>query len=353
MRLPKTVPAVVLSLLIAGCSGEEDTPPAPRVQPAKLMVVDEAKSQRDVTFPAVIRAAQSAELTFQVAGEVVELNAFESQDVEKGDVIARLDQRNARNSVASAQAELDNAESEYQRAVRLAEQDAISRSTVESRKTQRDVAAVALSQAQQALGDTVIRAPFSGAISQVSIEQYQNVQAKEAIATLQSSETEALINIPGTIIARIPQLQPVESVVVLDAAPGERIPAQFREASGVADPNTQTYQISFTFVPPESLLILPGMTATVTTTFLFSGSDDIVAKGVGVPLEAILAEGEKRFVWVVDNETMTIAKREVSVGPEVSETATVTSGLAGGETIVAAGVAFLSEGTKVRAWSAE
>ncbi|MEO0576456.1 MAG: efflux RND transporter periplasmic adaptor subunit [Pseudomonadota bacterium] len=353
MGASKRAVIAMIGLLVAACAGEDETPVAASVRPAKLLTVEQATSRRDVSFPAVIRAAQSAELTFQVAGEVVELNVFESQDVEKGAVIARLDQRNARNSLASAQAELDNAESEYQRAVRLAEQDAISRSTVESRKTQRDVAAVALSQAQQALGDTVIRAPFAGAISQVSIEQYQNVQAKEAIATLQSSETEALINIPGTIIARIPQLQPVESVVVLDAAPDQTIQAQFREASGVADPNTQTYEISFTFIPPEGLLILPGMTATVRTTFLFSGSDDIVAKGIGVPLAAILAEGDQRFVWVVDTETMVIAKREVQVGPEVAKNATVTSGLNGGETIVAAGVAFLSEGTKVRAWSAE
>ena len=65
--------AVVLTAL-AGCSGGSDTgadqPPKPR--PAKLVEVEAATNQRDLSFPAVIRAAQSAELTFQVAGEIRE-----------------------------------------------------------------------------------------------------------------------------------------------------------------------------------------------------------------------------------------------------------------------------------------
>ena len=74
--------AIVL-IALAGCSAGTDTsadqPPLPR--PAKLVEVEAATNQRDLSFPAVIRAAQSAELTFQVAGEIREINVLEGDEV--------------------------------------------------------------------------------------------------------------------------------------------------------------------------------------------------------------------------------------------------------------------------------
>ena len=267
--------------------------------------------------------------------------------------MAKLDQRDALNRLSQAKAEFDNATSEFERAERLAAEDAISRSVLETRRTQRDVADAAYRTAQKAVSDTVLKAPFEGVISTVSGRQFQNVQAKESIAVLQSEEVEAVINIPGTIIARIPQLEPVGVRVKLDAAPDAEIVAQFKEASGEADPSTQTYEISFSFIPPEDLFILPGMTATVESSFLFNGADDLVAEGIAVPLSAILAEGDETFIWLVDETTMKISKRRVIAQSDAGDYVTVTDGLDGGETIVAAGVSFFHDGMTVRRWVPE
>ncbi|MEO1660979.1 MAG: efflux RND transporter periplasmic adaptor subunit [Pseudomonadota bacterium] len=350
------ISGVAIALVaLAGCSGSTDTsadePPAPR--PAKLVEVAAATNQRDLSFPAVIRAAQSAELTFQVAGEIREINVLEGDEVPAGTIVAKLDQRDALNRLAQAKAEFDNATTEFERAERLAAEDAISRSVLESRKTQRDVADAAYRTAQKAVSDTVLKAPFQGFISTVSGRQFQNIQAKESIAVLQSQEVEAVINIPGSIIARIPQLEPVGVRVKLDAAPDTEILAQFKEASGEADPSTQTYEISFSFIPPDELFILPGMTATVESSFLFNGADSIVAEGIAVPLSAILAEGDETFVWIVDLASMKISKRDVAVESDAGEYVTVTEGLLGGETIVAAGVSFFHDGMTVRRWAPE
>ena len=337
-------------IIVAACGNEAPPPTEPTVRPAKLVTVQSASQSRDLTFPAVVRAVQSAELTFPLSGEVIEINVLEGSEVAAGDLIARLDQRDARNNLAQAEAEYQNAESEFRRAQRLAEQDAISQSTVESRETQLEVREATVATAQKALEDTVIRAPFAGGISRVLVEQYQNVQAKEAIAVIQTAETEAIVDVPGTIIARIPQLEPVGTRVVLDAAPDVEIPAEFREASGQADSSTQTYQISFTFEPPEGLLDSARHDGDGETTFVFRGAEDILARGIAVPLGAILAEGDERFVWVVDGN-MRLEKRAVTLGADVDAMSTVTAGLNGGETIVAAGVSFLAEGMTVRAWT--
>ena len=353
MRLVSVVTIGLITL--AGCSAGEasDTNSATKPRPAKMIQVEAASNQRDLSFPAFVRSARSAELTFQVAGEIREINVLEGDDVEAGFVIARLDQRDALNRRAQSEAEYENAKAEYERAERLAAEDAISRSVLESRRTQRDVARASLDSAQKAVGDTILKTPFSGFISTVTGREFQNVQAKEAIAVLQSDEVEAVINVPGTIIARIPQLEPVGVTVRLDAAPDTPIAATFKEASGEADPSTQTYEISFSFEPPEDLFILPGMTATVESSFIFSGAQDLVAMGTAVPLSAILAEGDEAFVWVVDPNTMKISKRKVAVQSDAGELVTVTSGLIGDETIISAGVSFFHEGMTVRRWVPE
>lgn len=349
------VVAAALAVALAGCAGgnEDQSDQTSKARPAKLIEVETASNQRDFRFPAIIRAAQTADLTFQVPGEIREINALEGDEVEEGFVIARLDQRDALNGLAQAKAEFDNATTEFQRAERLSAQEAIADSVLDTRRTQRDVAEAAYRTAQKSVSDTILKVPFDGFISTVSGRQFQNVQAKESIAVLQSNEVEAVINVPGTIIARTPQLQPVGVRVILEAAPDAEIIAQFKEASGEADPSTQTYEITFSFVPPEDLFILPGMTATVESSFLFSGAQDIVAEGVAVPLAAILAEGDDTYVWVVDPNTMKISKQQVTAQSDAGDFVTVTEGLRGGELIVAAGVSFFHDGMIVRRWDPE
>ena len=345
--------AALLLLGAAACAGEAETTPVDQVRPARLVTTEAASNSRTLELPAVVRSARSSQLTFQVGGQVSELLVLEGQEVVQGDVIARLDDRDYRNNVATARAQYENAEAEYQRARRLAAQDAISRSVLEGRRAQRDVARATLDSAEKNLDDTVLTAPFSGGISRVYIEQFQNVQAKELIADIQSEGVEATVNVPASIVAFAPQFETVGASVILDAAPDIEIPAEFKEASGQADPNTQTYEVSFSFAPPENLLILPGMTATLRSGFEFAENSTVFPQGVAAPLSAIVAQGDEKFVWVVNMDDMTVSKRPVTVNAGVGEEVTVIAGLEGGETIVAVGGAFLYEGMQVRPWRTE
>ena len=345
----RTVLVLISVAWVTGCADSSDAPQTQKVRPAKLFEVQQASQQRELTFPAVVRAAQSAQMTFSLNGEVVELNVLEGQDIEAGHIIAKLDQRNVINDLAQARAEFQNAESEFERVRKLGEQNAISQSTIDSRQTQVEVTRAAVVRAQKALDDSVLIAPFAGTVSEVFIEQFQNVSPNEPVITLQSAETEAVINVPSSIIARTPQLEPLETRVILDAAPDLAITAEFREASGVADASSQTFEVSFTFELPENFLVLPGMTGTVAAIFLFDEGNDVLRAGYSVPISAILAEGEARYVWVV-NEDMTISRQAVQLAPVITEQATIIDGLEGGETVVAAGVTFFHEGMTVRPW---
>ncbi len=70
-----------------------------------------------------------------------------------------------------------------------------------------------------------------------------------------------------------------------------------------------------------------------------------------MPLSAILSDGAARYVWIVDPDSMTVSKREVTVSDGIGETAIVTEGLEMGETIATAGASYLAEGMQVRPWT--
>ena len=89
-----------------------------------------------------------------------ELMVIEAQKVNKGEVLAKLDQRDLLAKLISARAQFKNANIEYQRALRLIKQDAISSSKLEERKSKRDVNKSQLETAKKALQDSVLIAPF-------------------------------------------------------------------------------------------------------------------------------------------------------------------------------------------------
>ena len=137
------IPAIALLALAtqAACDSfdsEAAEPPLPR--PVKLVVVEGSTEDSSRSYPATIEAADRTELSFQVGGLIQELPVVEGDEVKEGTLIAQLDQRDYQNQVASAKAQFDNAEDEYQRALRLADTNAISQSQLEQRKSQRDIA---------------------------------------------------------------------------------------------------------------------------------------------------------------------------------------------------------------------
>ncbi|MEM1104020.1 MAG: efflux RND transporter periplasmic adaptor subunit, partial [Pseudomonadota bacterium] len=299
-------------------------------------------------------AAQEANLAFDIGGRIIELTVDKSAEVEKGAVIARLDADDLENSVTEAQAELSRAESEYQRGLRLRERDAISVSAVESRRTRRDVAAATLATAKKRLEDATLRAPFAGYIADVPVEAFQTVAANQTVAVLQTTGVAAVVNMPADFVVFSPQFEPLDPVVILDALPGKELPAEFFEAAGVADEETQTYEASFIFKPSEDLLVLPGMTATIRTELQFQEETERFAQsGVSAPVSSIVSIGERLFVWVYDGATSTLSSRDVAIGEGVGGFVVVREGLQPGETIVAAGGAALDEGMVVRPWSTD
>ncbi len=322
------------------------------VRPAKLIEISQANEVNFLKYPAVISSQKLSSLSFEVGGVLKELLVVQAQKVVQGEVLARLDQRDLQAALSSARAQFDSAATEYQRALRLIKEDAIARSVLEQRLAQHDIHKAQLDTAKKALEDSVLLAPYAGNIARVLISEQQAVQAgSPAISILGDGGLEATINLPASILARAGRKKTGEALayLVLDAAPNHRIPAKFTEISLEADAASQTYELTFTFEAPEGLNILPGMNATV----WFKEPGNLSAKHAqpSVPLTAIGNDGEQKYVWVVDKETMIITRRNITLEAGVGVNLNVSSGLDAGDIIVGAGISSLSEGMHVRPWS--
>lgn len=318
------------------------------VRPAKLIEIVSKARSNVITLPAIVEPSVSAELTVQVGGILVEFPVQEGQTVKKGDLIAQIDKVNYQNAVAQSQAQYDNAEEEYKRADTLIKQEAISQSVFEQRKASRDVAKLALEAAKTQLTDSTLTAPFDGIVSKVNVKQYQTVSPQSPVVTLQSrAEFEAIANVPAQTVASSTDIKVEKTTLTLDIAPLQTIPVKFKLIAPQADPATQTYEVKFTFAPPDTLVVLGGMTGELSSTVTQIG--ELAKKNaIQIPISSIIYDGTDTSVWLVDTDAMTVSKQKVTLAEEIGETIPVTEGLKDGDTIVGAGASYLHEGMKIR-----
>ena len=349
LRVSRLLPLILVLTAAASCDvADVEEEREPTVRPVKMMTLASASDVETSRYPVTVNAGQDSDLSFQVSGMIEEIAVDEAQEVSAGDLIARLDQRDFQSQVSSSRAQFQNAEEEYQRAVRLAAGNAIATSVLEQREAQRDVARAQLDAAEKALEDTVLRAPFAGVIAQVPGSERQTVGAGERVASLINLETlEVTVNLPARVIAESQEVEDRGSFVILEAAPNQRLEATFKEANLLADTTSQTYGVTFSFEPLDGLVILPGMNATIE----LSSARQSQSLRKSVPLTAISSDGESTYVWVVDPDLMTVSRREVTIVDGIGETVIVTEGLSAGEIIATAGASFLADGMQVRPWT--
>lgn len=349
MMNKKRIIGSLLVSILAACSGEVPQGRGDVIRPAKLIDVVASSNIKTFSFPAVVEALSSKDLTFQVSGQIESIRFREGQEVKQGEVIATLVQRSFRNDVETARTQYDTAKLEFERAERLIVENAIAKSVFDQRKSQLDVATATLDSARKALEDTTLVSPFDGIIAVKHGKELQSINPSQPVVTIQTAEgaAEAMVKIPATLISRAKQIEPIEAIVTLDAAPEFSIQGEFVAVTTVADERSQTFEVRFGFMPPEELTILPGMTGTVRSKLRLATSDQNEGQ-ISVPLHAIVSDSQGQYVWVVDTESMTVSRREVQVGTGVGDALVVSSGLVEGDTIVGAGAGYLTEGMKIR-----
>lgn len=340
----KCLPLLLSCLSLYSCTDEAPVQ-TNIIRPAKVITVgDQYLQTRDI--PGTVRASQRSELSFQVPGQIIELNIREGQKVQKGYLLARLDASDYQSSVSAKRAEMTKFRSNFERAKELITGKFISQSEYDTIKAAYEVAVASLEQAQKALRDSQLTAPFTGLVARRFVENFEDVQAKQPILSLQGSDNlEIVVAVSETLIARRTDEPNFDLSAKFDAIPETSFELHLIEFATEADPQTQTFEYVLGITAGSPRNILPGMTATVTIT----RRPDEVAGPLTVPMAAIFAgENDAKHLWVVDDDNK-VSARLIQTGELAGQDHIVVhSGLEIGELIVVAGAGSLDEGREIK-----
>lgn len=345
---------VMISLLaLASCSGDKQQKKVEIAKPVKELTLTNNKKVLQNSFPGKIAAGQTAELSFKISGILDELPIIEGQIIEKDQVLAKLDQTDHKLAYERNLAAFNEAEASFKRAEELIKDKYISQADFDNKRKAYEVSLADLNIAKTNLDYTTLKAPFSGKIAKIFVDNHQNVQVKEDIAIVHNLEyLDVKIAVPERIFTYNVAAKKINLAVRLDAYPAITFPAFIRETATQADTQTQTYEVKVRFKHPENIRVYPGMTATVESSVDLDAIDPN-QNIFDIPADAIFADSEKNtFVWVINNENR-LEKRQVIPMKFENNSVTIHSGLNMGETIVTTGVDFLREGQLVKPYAAK
>jgi RND family efflux transporter MFP subunit len=326
-------------------------------------------------------ARRRATVSSKVTGKVLDVLIEEGHPVKAGQIVAHLDDTQARASLnladaqlaaskksfAEDEAKLAQARLNYQRREQLLKEQVVGKAEVDDAKSVVDSTEARIAYTQQQitvaerqvdlqkanLDDTVVRAPFAGVVISKDAQPGEMISPVSAgggftrtgigtIVDMTSLEIEVDVN--ETYINRVVSDQKVEAT--LDAYPDWRIPAHVITTIPSADRQKATVKVRIGF---ESLdpRILPDMGVKVS--FL----KDAPAAGqapqttaVVVPKSAIRSLDGKAIVFVLNDDR--VERRAVKVGLENGDQVEVVSGVRAGERVVTDGPQTLKDGDKVK-----
>ena len=349
----------MLLLLVSACGEKASTlPPAEITRPVKLFQVKDPAAEAFRNFPAEVEANADSKLAFRVSGQITEFPKKAGNEVTKGQLLARLDPQDFKLLLDYRQARYELAKSQFERAKLLLEKKLSSQADYDQAKANLSVSLSSLNSAKTDLEYTELRAPFSGSIAKVFVENHENVQAKQTILTLQTRDVvDISMQMPENIASRVRKNVQYQPTVIFDSHPGQEFLVTVKEWDTQADPSTLTYKVVFSLATPKNFNVLPGMTANIRMDLSKVTTDS--SNSFLLPVSAVFTgkdtpvSSKIRHIWKYNPQSETVSLANVTVGGIKSQGIEVLTGLEPGDQVVSAGVHFLSEGMKVRPWNRE
>jgi len=379
-RVGVIVLSLLLLLVVAAVTWWFLQPKAIAVHTAVVREANDSTTDRTVlNASGYVTARRAATASSKVTGKVVEVLIEEGMKVKEGQVLARLDDTNAKANlnVAKAQlesakkvvgeteAQLQQAESELERVSELGKQKIASQSELDSAEANAKTLRARLSRQQSdvavaerqvemwqlQMDDLIIRAPFAGVVTTKDAQPGEMISPVSAgggftrtgigtIVDMDSLEIE--IDVNESFINRVEAGQPVEAT--LDAYSQWKIPCKVIAIIPTADRQKSTVKVRVGFDKLDPR-ILPEMAVKVA--FRESGGSTAAAnRALIVPKSALRSQDGRDVVLLA--KAGRAERRAVAVTSVNDDEAVIGAGLSAGEKVITDSPAGLADGVKVR-----
>lgn len=338
---------------------------AQAVAPPPANVTVSLPLQRTITewddYTGRFEASQSVEIRPRVSGQLIGVHFREGEVVRKGQLLFTIDPRpfaasldEARARVAAASTQLALARSEFARAGRLVEAEAISQEDVDAlraavRSGEAGVAAAQAMVRSRALDleFTRVRSPVTGRISDRRIDVGNLVGANEAMLTTVLALDPIHFTFDGSEALYLKGLRdgkagagtPQSVEIKLQDEADYSWTGKVDFTDNTVDPRSGTMRARAVIANPDYFLT-PGMFGNMRLT---SGGS---TPALLVPDAAVRTDQARKIVLVVAKDG-TVAAREVVPGPLVGGLRSIRSGLKPSDRVVIQGIQFAAPGSKV------
>ena len=286
-----------------------------------------------------ISSDAEAPVVARVSGEVVEILVEEGDDVEEGQLLARLDGERLRLQMIESKANLEKTRKEYERYVQLHERGLVSASAFEGLKFDMDALNATYELKRLNYNYTKIRAPISGVVSSRNIKLGQHVMAGAAAFKItDTTKLVAYLSIPQTELSKISAGDTARLRV--DAMPEVEFSAVIARISPTIDPRNGTFRATAS-IENQGGELAPGMFGR------FNIAYEKHADALLIPAAAVLEEDSETVVYVVNDGSA--SRRAIEVGIQSDGLVEVLRGLDANDQIVVTGQNGLRDGARVLA----
>ena len=379
-RLGLTVFGVVMLVLAVAVAWWLMRPRAVEVRTALAREIASGAGERTVlNASGYVTARRAATVSSKITGKVIEVLIEEGLKVKEGQILARLDDTNAKASLDVAQAQFESAKTaieetraqfkqadlEFQRTTQLVQQNIASQADLERAESaakslqarqarqERDVTVAERQVAmwQQQLDDLIIRAPFAGIVTTKAAQPGEMISpisagggfTRTGIGTIVDMDSlEIEIDVSESYINRVEPGQPVEAT--LDAYAQWKIPCKVIAIIPTADRQKSTVKVRVGFDKLDPR-ILPEMAVKVAFRDT-GGSSPASTRTVTVPKSALQQRDGRDVVLVVQNGK--VERRAITVGSTGADEAVIGAGLAVGERVIVEAPVGLADGAAVK-----
>ena len=356
-HLPRLAPplllAVLFSALMAGCSKQAAAPEPERAVRTQLVSTGTASASHE--YAAEVKARVESRLSFRVSGKLLSRAVNLGDKVKAGQVLARIDAQDlklaeaaAAAGVAAARTNRDQTAADYKRFVDLQRQGFISAAELERRESAFKAAQAQLDQAKaqadvqgNQAGYAQLIADAPGVVTGVDAEPGQVLTAGTPVVRIaQDGPRDIVFSVPEDQIARVRAAASLPGALKVRLWGSDKTsPLTLREVAAAADPATRTFLIK---ADVGKLDVKLGQSATVVLDL------PQTAGVVKLPLTAVLQQGGKTSVWVLDGASMTVKPVAVQVAGADGNEVVIAGGLSPGQEVVVAGVHVLNPGQTVK-----
>ena len=334
------LPLTLVLFSVEGCS-EQGAQEGGFTMPPMPVEIAEVKQQNIAEkFNAVgtIEAIEAVTVVSEIDASVISIPFEEGIRIKRGDIIAQLDDSQLAAEVARAEAVYKQSKSSYNRVKSIVDQKAGAPQDLDDAEASLKVSEANLQLAKARLAKTRITAPFDGTIGSRKVSVGTFLRIGNAIAELANlNEIRVNFSAPERFLS---QLKKGAGVIVSSPVyPGHNVNGKIIAVEPIIDADTRSAKVVARVQNPGQKF-RSGMSANVSVILTER------SKALTIPNEAVFANGNQSFVYVV-NADSTVKLTAITTGLQFSDIVEVLQGLQPGMNVIQAGHQKVFEGAKV------